>query len=147
MPVATVKRDLIRRDLRTVEGGWVDLRPLSYDEVLERRDGGIKILMEQAPGKNVDSKTSMQIANKWSNHFTFPRCVAGHNLTDENGVALDFSKPEFLFKFLDPKIGSEIEELIDELNQEDEDVEDFPPAPNLSLLDENGKPSESSEAS
>src|SRR5215471_11084816 len=104
MPVATRKAATIKHDLHSCEGGWVELRQLSYDEMLERRDGGIKVVMEQSQGRNVDPKTSMQIANKWSNYFSFPRCIVDHNLTDENGVPLDFGKPEQVFRFLDPRV-------------------------------------------
>jgi hypothetical protein len=102
--------------------------------------------MEQSPGKNVDAKTSMQIANRWSNQFTFPRCITEHNLTDDNNVPLDFSSSniEMIFKMLDPKIGAEIEGYIDELNQEDES-EDFTPAPPSSSPDGNEKQNNSSE--
>lgn len=147
MPVGTRKTETVRRELKSCPpDGFVVLRQLSYDEMLERRDGGVKILMEQSPGRNVDSKTSMQIANRWSNQFTFPRCIVEHNITDDNNVPLDFRQTEMVFKMLDPKLGAEIEKYIDELNQEDES-EDFTNAPNLSSLTENDKPSESSEES
>lgn len=149
MPVGTRKIETVRRELKSAPpDGFVVLRQLSYDEMLERRDGGIKILMEQQPGRNVDAKTSMQIANRWSNQFTFPRCIVEHNITDENNVPLNFSSAniEMVFKMLDPKIGSEIERYIDELNQEDES-EDFTPAQHSSLPDGNEKPNNSSEPS
>lgn len=143
MPVATRQTETTRRELTSCPGGFIVLRQLSYDEMLERRDGGIKILMEQSPGRNVDSKTSMQIANRWSNQFTFPRCIVDHNLTDVNGVGLDFSKPDLTFKHLDPKVGAEIERYIDELNQEEES-EDFTNAASSSSPDVNGQPADSS---
>lgn len=144
MPVGTRKTETVRRELKSAPpDGFVMLRQLSYDEMLERRDGGIKILMEQSPGRNVDSKTSMQIANRWSNQFTFPRCITEHNITDENNVPLDFRNIEMVFKMLDPKIGAEIERYIDELNQEDES-EDFTPASNSSLQAAKELPNESS---
>jgi len=144
MPVGTRKMETVRRELKSCPpDGFVMLRQLSYDEMLERRDGGIKILMEQSPGRNVDAKTSMQIANRWSNQFTFPRCITEHNITDENGVPLNFTgNIELVFKMLDPKIGAEIEGYIDELNQEDES-EDFPIASNSSSPDANEPPVES----
>jgi hypothetical protein len=138
--------ETVRRELKSCPpDGFVVLRQLSYDEMLERRDGGIKILMEQSPGRNVDSKTSMQIANRWSNSFTFPRCIVEHNITDENSVPLNFASGniEMVFKMLDPKLGAEIERYIDELNQEDES-EDFSTVPNSSSQDENEQPKESS---
>jgi len=137
MPVATRKQDTTRKELKSLEGGFVVLRQLSYDEMLERRDGATKMLMERgASGRDADSKMAVQIANKWSNEYTFPRCIVDHNLTDENEVQLDFRKPEFVFKMLDPRIGAEIERYIDEMNNEDESAQDFTHAPNGSSPEE-----------
>jgi hypothetical protein len=145
MPRATVGRDTVRHDLRTCSGGWVELRQLSYDEMLERRDGGSKIVMEQyGVRRNSDaSRMAVQLANKWSNHFTFPRCIVSHNLEDESGTLLDFSKPELVFKTLDPKVGAEIEQLIDALNQEADEDEDFTTAQDSSSANGEMPPSDS----
>jgi len=149
MPVGTRKQETVRRELRTCPpDGYVVLRQLSFDEMLERRDGATKVLMERGVGgRNADAKMAVQIANKWSNYFSFPRCIVEHNITDENGNLLDFSTKsiEFTFRALDPKLGTEIENLIDELNQEEEEPEDFTKSP--SSLSQNGpmQPSESTE--
>jgi len=144
MPVGTRRNEPIKHDLRTLPpDGYVVLRQLSYDEMLERRDGATKMLMERGPsGRNADSKMAVQIANRWSNRFSFPRCIQEHNITDDNGVALDFSERsiDMTFKILDPRIGAEIERLIDEMNNEEEVEEDFIPAQNGSLQDESVKP-------
>jgi hypothetical protein len=147
MPRATISRDTVRHDLRTCEGGWIELRQLSYDEMLERRDGGSKIVMEQMGVKrNSDmNRMAVELANKWSNHFTFPRCIVDHNLEDENGNKLDFRKPQVVFKTLDPKIGAEIEQLIDALNQEADDAEDFPKPANSSSANGETPPEGSTE--
>lgn len=141
MPDATRQVETIRRELKSCPpDGFVVLRQLSYDEMLERRDGGMKIMMErEGSSRNVDPNMAVQIANKWSNHFTFPRCIVDHNLTDSNGVLLDFKHPEAVFKFLSPKVGAEIEKYIDELNQE-EDAEDFTNVANGASQDEKNKP-------
>lgn len=144
MPVATRKSELVRRDLNTCPGGYVVLRQLSYDEMLERRDGGLRIMMEKAGRADIDPHVAIQLANKWSNYFTFPRAIVEHNLTDENGVALDFSRPELVFKHLDPKVGAEIERYIDELNQEEE-PEGFMKLPGSSWQEESDKQDNTSE--
>lgn len=129
MPVGTRKMETVRRELKTAPpDGYVVLRQLSFDEMLERRDGATKVLMERGVGgRNADAKMAVQIANKWSNYFSFPRCIVEHNITNEDGVLLDFSQRgiEQTFRMLDPKIGTEIETLIDELNQEEEEPEGF----------------------
>jgi len=135
MPVGTRKIETVRHDLKSLEGAYVDLRQLSYDEMLERRDGATQILMERGIKGADTQQMNVKVLNRWSNQYSFPRCIADHNITDENGTLLDFSKPEHVFKILDPKVGAEIETLIDKLNQEDEDPETFTPAQDSSLQD------------
>lgn len=135
MPVGTKKKDTQREELKSLEGAFVELRQLSYDEMLERRDGATKMLMERGDGAS-DGRMAVQIANKWSNYYTFPRCIVDHNITDENEVLLDFSKPDKVFKILDPRVGQEIERLIDTLNNEDEVEPNFTSAQNGSSPDE-----------
>ena len=147
MPVGTRRNEPIKHELHTLQDGYVVLRQLSYDEMLERRDGATKLLMERGPtGRSADSKMAVQIANRWSNQYSFPRCIVEHNITDENGVSLDFSERsiDMTFRILDPRIGAEIERLIDEMNNEEEVDEDFPSAQNGSSQGENVKPSLSS---
>lgn len=147
MPVATRKIEAARYDLKSLPGAFVELRQLSYDEVLERRDGATQILMERGV-RNADSQQmNVKVLNRWSNLYSFPRCIIEHNLTDDQGVVLDFSKPERVFPMLDPKVGAEIESLIDKLNQEDEVEEDFTPAPDSSSPDGPSLPKNDSEAS
>lgn len=147
MPVATRKTETVRRELKTAPpDGFIVLRQLSFDEMLERRDGATKVLMERGVGgRNADAKMAVQIANKWSNRFSFPRCIVEHNLTDENGNPLDFTERgiDQTFRMLDPKIGAEIERLVDELNQEEEEPEGFTNAPYSSSPDGETQPNES----
>ena len=147
MPVGTRKAETVRHDLKSLPGAYVELRQLSYDEMLERRDGATQILMERGI-RNADSQQmNVKVLNRWSNQYSFPRCIVGHNITDEDGNPLDFKNPEKTFRELDPKIGAEIESLIDKLNQEEEVGEDFTPA--LDSSSQNGPtlPNEPTEAS
>jgi hypothetical protein len=145
MPEAGRQVETVRRELKSCPpDGFVVLRQLSYDEMLERRDGGMKILMERTDAKNVDPNMAVQIANKWSNHFTFPRCIVEHNLTID-GQSIDFSDPVKVFAKLNPKIGAEIEGYIDELNQDESET--FTNAANGASQDETNKPVESLEKS
>lgn len=137
MPVATRKQETVRHDLKSCEGGYIELRQLSYDELLERRDGATQVLMGRGVKNDANPQMAIKIANKWSNEFTFKRCIVSHNLeVDEQGTPYDFSKPTEAFKMLDPKVGAEIEALIDELNQEADENEDFTRPSNSSSQDE-----------
>jgi hypothetical protein len=144
MPVATRKIESVRHDLKSLPEAWVELRQLSYDEMLERRDGATQILMERGIRDTDSQQMNVKVLNRWSNQYSFPRCITDHNLTDDQGKLLDFSKPEFVFPMLDPKVGAEIESLIDKLNQEDEKAEDFTPAPDSSLPDGGNEPTNDS---
>jgi hypothetical protein len=69
----------------------------------------------------------------WERFYTFKNCIVDHNITDINDVQLDFNK-EMTLRMLNPKVGVEIEKLIDKLNAEDEaDEELFPTAASSSL--------------
>lgn len=137
MAEAGRKTTSIKYDLKTCEGGWVELRQLSYDEMLERTDGAMHVT--QRMGIKNEAAT-VRFANRWTNLFTFPRCIVDHNLTFD-GKPIDFSKPAVAFEQLDPKIGREIEQLIDELNQEDQAEEDFTTLPSSASSEESSSPS------
>lgn len=124
MPKATVTQDHIRHDLKSCPGGFVVLRQLPYGDVLVRRDGAARLSVEQQQAD--DSRMLIETMQTWAREFEFRQCIVDHNLDDDNGVRLDFNNP-FAFRTLDPRIGKEIESLIDELNGESEDdnKEDF----------------------
>jgi hypothetical protein len=132
MPKATVSQETFRYELETCPGGFVELRQLSYYEMIHRRDIAAKIFTEQkvqtgGRGRRQSQKpveeivrSELEIMNIAIMEFEFSNCIVNHNLEDDNGVQLDF-KSAMAFKMLDPKIGSEIGRYIDELNQEDEE--------------------------
>ncbi len=127
MPVATVKQDTVRKELKSLEGAFVELRQLSFDEMLERRDKAMRMTMEQKPNRKKTDATKIEFesAMQWTRFFEFSRCIVDHNLEADAGKKLDFSNSMTL-KVLDPKVGLEIEKYIEELNQEDdESLEDF----------------------
>ena len=122
MPKATISLDAQKHDLKSLKGGFVSLRPLPYGKILERRDGATKMIMEQTKGRTADSRMIMEMAQEWSRWFEFRECIVEHNLEDDAGATLDFNIKANLFR-LDPKIGQEIERLIDELNMDVEEAE------------------------
>jgi len=119
MPRATVdisKTD--RFELKTLppseseEGGFVVLRRMSYGEFLRRRDMISKMSMK-GEGKNTEA--IMEMANEVVTRYEFQTCIVDHNLEDENGKQLDFRSSK-TFAVMDPVVGEEIAELIDEYN-------------------------------
>ena len=138
MPKATVSQDTTHVDLRTCPGGFVKLRQLPYAEMLARRDIITKMSLESVPAslgaeqKDEIQRAHIEMANLESNRFTFRHCIVEHNLEDDNGKLLDFKDRRTLER-LDPKIGMEIEEAIDKLNQEDEEeLQNFTEQPSSS---------------
>lgn len=123
MPNVTVSSDSGERvELKSAPGAFVRLRPLPFGKKLERRDKATRMSMEQETG----GRFYIEALNRWSRQFDFEYCIVEHNLEDANGNLLDFSNPMTLDILL-PKVGDEIESLIDKLNEEDdeESLEDF----------------------
>jgi len=61
--------------------------------------------------------------------FEFKACVVEHNLEDENGTTLQLGNRAHLEK-LDPRIGREIGDLIDQMHSwDDDDESDFTTKP------------------
>jgi hypothetical protein len=112
--------------------GFVMLRPLPYGQKLSRRSKATKMMMRsQAPQRGKTQQQQDQVfelesMDEWAVAHDFAYCIGEHNLEDASGSLLDFANPLTL-KLLDPKVGSEIERLIDELNNEEgeESLEDF----------------------
>lgn len=144
MPVATVTTEPQRFDLKSLppkdgeEGGYIVVRPLPYGMVLERRDKGTEMGMElevQRGRRNKRSirqdepetqKIELKTLSGWMANHDFAYCIVDHNLTDKNGTKLDFTNP-LAVKNLDPKVGIEIDRILNDLNEPEEegDDEDF----------------------
>ncbi len=120
MPRATVNLDTVQKELETLEGGFVVLRPMSYGQILERQD---MMMLMQMNMQEVGGDRSMDIKMmaKKAAYFDFAKCVADHNCENADGMKLDLTQPSAIDS-LDPRIGQEIGKLIDELNQIDEKV-------------------------
>lgn len=73
------------------------------------------------------TKLTIESLQTWERAYMFKNCIVDHNITDKNGVKLDF-RNEMALHILRPDIGFEIERLIDELHAEDEIPENFPTA-------------------
>lgn len=133
MPKATVTQETKRIDLRSCEGGFVELRTLSFHEMNIRQEMAARVYQEQKTLKKGEKRKPdavirgyFEIMNVAVTQYEFRNCIVDHNLEDENGIAIDFTEPMQKWR-LDPKVGQEISEAIDELNQldqEDEEEED-----------------------
>jgi hypothetical protein len=149
MPKATVSQETKRVNLKSCPGGFVELRQLSYYEMMHRRDIAAKMYTEQKvqtrrgksgsrgrQDENMETmRAQLEVMNVAIMEFEFSKCIEHHNLEDNDGNLLDFSNP-LSFEILDPKVGAEIGRHIDELNQEEEeDLDPFTNAPSSSSLD------------
>lgn len=129
MPRATVNTEAIRYDLKTCPDGFVMLRALPYGKMLERREKASRMTMDQEVrrGRGSSQRIDFSMMQRWTRQFEFENCIVDHNLENDTGQKLNFSMAGTL-EIMDPKIGAEIEKLIDELNQDEEveDLDDFP---------------------
>lgn len=115
--------------------GFVMLRPLPYGMKLTRRDKALKMRMinqrqRKNQPQNQDQVIELDSLTEWSTMYDMTYCIGEHNLTDSEGQLLDFNNPkriEMILKSMDPKVGSEIEKYLGELNEDDEEelLEDF----------------------
>ncbi len=123
MPKATISTETVRKQLKTCPGGYVDLRQLSYAEMMKRRDIASRMYADVSTSQGRATQETirqyMEVVNVAIMEFEFANCVVEHNLEDDDGNKLDFSNPMAL-QILNPKIGAEIDRYIEELNQEDE---------------------------
>lgn len=137
MPIVTVNPEEYERfDLKTAPpDGYVMLRPLPYGMKLSRRSKATRMMMRSQPGMNSGKSAQQQeqvfeveSMDEWAVAFDFQYCIGEHNLQNRDGTIIDFSKqPQMKIKLLDPKVGTEIERLIDALNndEDEESLEDF----------------------
>lgn len=125
MPRATVSLEGERVDLKSLPGGFVVIRQLSFGQMLKRRDNSLKFYQEST-GRQVDAptRTQIDILNEASRRYDFTNCIVDHNLEDEHGNKLNFANPATI-DVLDPRIAAEIEREIDKRNQEDFDEQGF----------------------
>jgi hypothetical protein len=146
MPKATVSTETIRKELKSLPGGYVELRQLSWAEMMKRRDIASRMYADVSTKTGAATQETirqyMEVVNVAIMEFEFKNCIIDHNLEDDDGNKLDFSNPMAL-SILNPKVGSEIDRYIEELNQEDEtSVVPLEKQPTSSLPDGNQQPIE-----
>jgi hypothetical protein len=138
MPKATVSIETTREDLKSCAGAYVELRRMSYGAKLERQGmvSRMKVHTEEAPTSRADRRSGKKQSQNLTGEvemlqlqatlFSFKHCIVGHNLfaDEEETVKLDLTNEKDV-KGLDPRIGEEIDMLIDDMNnfEDDEDNE------------------------
>jgi hypothetical protein len=127
MPRATVDTSSTeRKDLLTCEGGFVELRRMSYGQMLERRSMAANLKVPMA-GRAQDREGVMKLMDAAVTLYEFSHCIVDHNLEDESGRKLNFAN-EADIKKLDPKIGEEIDSYISSMNNFEVEDETNPQA-------------------
>jgi len=125
MPKATVSSDVEHKDLKSLAGGWVELKRMSYGQKLERTQLATDMEIEMTRGSK-NQKASIDIMQHAVAMFEFKNCVVDHNLfeDDEEKVKINLTTKAGL-AMLDPKVGDEIGKLIDDMNNFEEDEDDL----------------------
>jgi len=101
MPRATTDTTTTERfDLKSLpardgeEGGWVELRKLTYGQILERRDMGAKMAIENIGGRGSnreeDMKVTTEIIQRKVAEFEFKKSIVDHNLEGNDGKHMNF---------------------------------------------------------
>lgn len=119
MPKATSVVSSERHELKTLPGGFVEVRRLTYGQKLERKAMTANATMNMDRSKR-DVQMMMQLMNENATIFDFKHCIVDHNLEDEGDRKLDLTTAADIRK-LDPRIGEEIEQILDNLNNFEED--------------------------
>lgn len=141
MPVAVVDpNEYERHDLKSLEGGFVMVRPLPYGLKLKRRDKATRMYMETPAGRGKSrqqaedevNRFELETLNEWATLHDFAYCIGDHNLENKDGSKLDLGSP-MTMQILSPAVGDEIERILAKINADDtdDDLEDFtkPPTP------------------
>lgn len=116
MPRATNNIEVQRFDLKTCPEGYVELRRMTYGQFMKRQGMAMEMQMRMGSGKNADRVVDMDIDQERVTLFEFATCIAAHNLTDDQDALLNFKHAAHV-AILDPRVGQEIAQYIDEMNQ------------------------------
>jgi hypothetical protein len=123
MPKATVDITPQRKELKSLPGGFVELKRMPFGQWLHRQELALQLKIGST-GKGRDSMSGeLAMANKAVTVFEFQQCIVNHNLTmdDEGEQPLDFRNAMAL-DLLDAKVGEEIGNYINELHAFEQDL-------------------------
>jgi hypothetical protein len=115
-------QDTERFDLKTLPGAYIVARRLSYGEKLQRR-AMVSNFKVKIGDKKRDTEGEMNFVNEQATLFDFQHCIVEHNLDrDDQGNLLNFSNLADI-RALDPRVGEEIDNLLDKMNNFDDEDE------------------------
>lgn len=125
MPVVEQDNEPQRFDLQTAPpDGFVVVRPLSYEEMLKRRDSSARTVMRSdGDGRKAPREATIEQLQEATRHYEFAHQIIEHNLLDKSNNLINFRDPKS-FRKLPYKVASEIEQILDDLNEEP-DLEGF----------------------
>ena len=122
MPFAGTGVETVRRELTSLEGGFVILRRLTYGQKLQRKN--MTKLAIDMNSKSKDFKGELEMASREATLQDFKNCIVDHNLFKDEAETVQFDFTSAMdVEMLDPRIGEEIEQAIDKLNNFEADDE------------------------
>lgn len=118
-----VTRKTEKFDLKTVDGGWVEIRRMTHGEKQKRRSFNSKMKVNAKSRRDIESE--IETFNAQAENFDLQSCVVDHNLTymaDEVEQQLDFRNSVHV-AMIDGIVVEEIATLIDKVNNFEDDEE------------------------
>lgn len=112
-----------KHDLKSLPGGWIVLRRLTYGQKLERK-AMASVASAETQGRSRNMKLQMAMVNEQAQLYDFTHCVVEHNLEGDDGNLLNLQDINAI-RSLDPRIGEEIETMMDKMNNFEEDDPDL----------------------
>jgi hypothetical protein len=117
MPVATTSQEGERHDLKSLPEAFVVVKRMTYGQKLRRLEMASKMSVDMNR-KDKSVKGEMEMMQYKAALYDFRSCIVQHNLEKKVGEdlkLLDFNN-ETDFLILDPRVGDEINQLLDKLN-------------------------------
>lgn len=122
MPFAGTSFDTVTHNLTSLPGAWVELKRLTYGQKLQRKNMA-KLAIDMG-SKGKDMKGELAMASREATISDFKNCVVNHNLFKDSEETIPFDFRNVMdIELLDPRVGEEIERLLDELNNFEESDE------------------------
>jgi hypothetical protein len=120
VPAAVISDEPRRFELKSLEGGFVIIREMSYGERIHRQSlaGAMKILKDNK--SDYAGEIAMETARL--TEWDFAHLIVDHNLEDRDGRKLNLGNKADLAK-LSARIGDEVGKYIDEVNSFDDESE------------------------
>jgi hypothetical protein len=120
MPVAVLVHTPERFELKSLPGGYVVIRRMTYGEKLQRSEMTMSMRMDMADKKNMGA--DMKMLSRQVTLWSFSRLITEHNLENADGRPLNFKNPVDV-ESLDGMVGEEIDTYVDKVNNFEEDEE------------------------